>query len=142
MTGLWIRLCPNSNRVNIVQCSIFVGKCLFKITVNWYLPTRKPEPYLGSYKHLWCRFFLSKYTFFYKQLESGISPQSCSYLQSSWCAKLINCCLVVWPSNLCKSSLICSFCYCLVREGWALKVAKQFAIRWLVAYKPVAYKKV
>ena len=38
-------------------------------------------------------------------------------------------------------SLICSFCCCLVKKGWALKVAEQFAIRGLVAYKPVVYKK-
>ena len=37
--------------------------------------------------------------------------------------------------------LICSFYFCLVKEVWALKVAKQFAIRGLVGYKPVAYKK-
>ena len=38
-------------------------------------------------------------------------------------------------------SLICSFCCCLVKNGWALKVAEQFAIRGLVAYKSVVYKK-
>ena len=39
-------------------------------------------------------------------------------------------------------SLIYSFYCCLVKEGWALKVASQFAIQGLVAYKPVAYKKI
>ena len=39
-------------------------------------------------------------------------------------------------------SLICSFYYCLVKKGWALKVASEFAIRWLVAYESVAYKKI
>ena len=39
-------------------------------------------------------------------------------------------------------SLICGFYYCLVKEGWALKVGQPFSIRGLVAYKPVAYKKV
>ena len=35
--------------------------------------------------------------------------------------------------------LICIF-YCgLVEKGWSLKVAVQFAVRGLVAYKPVAY---
>ena len=32
-------------------------------------------------------------------------------------------------------SLICSFYCCLVKEAWALKVAYQFAVRRLVAYK-------
>ena len=38
-------------------------------------------------------------------------------------------------------SLIYSFYCCLVKKGRALKVVQQFAIRGLVAYKPVAYKK-
>ena len=38
-------------------------------------------------------------------------------------------------------SLTCSFYYCLMRRRWALKVAWQFAIRELFAYKRVAYKK-
>ena len=38
-------------------------------------------------------------------------------------------------------SLTCSFYYCLMRRRWALKVAWQFAIRGLFAYKRVAYKK-
>ena len=38
-------------------------------------------------------------------------------------------------------SLICSFYCWLVKKVWGLKVAKQFAIRGLVAYKLVAYKK-
>ena len=38
-------------------------------------------------------------------------------------------------------SLICIF-YCgLVKKGWALKLAVQFAVRGLIAYSPVAYKK-
>ena len=39
-------------------------------------------------------------------------------------------------------SLICNFHYCLLKGDWALKVAYQFAIRGLVAYKPATYKKV
>ena len=35
--------------------------------------------------------------------------------------------------------LICSFYCWLIKEGWALKVAQQFAIRGLVAYKRAAY---
>ena len=38
---------------------------------------------------------------FYKQLGSGLSPQSCFYFQVAWGSKLLNGCLVVWPSNLC-----------------------------------------
>ena len=37
-------------------------------------------------------------------------------------------------------SLICCFYCCLVKWGRALKVAYQFAIRGLVAYKQIAYK--
>ena len=39
-------------------------------------------------------------------------------------------------------SLIYRFYCCLVKEGWALEIAYQFVIRELVAYKPVAYKKI
>ena len=38
-------------------------------------------------------------------------------------------------------SLTCSFYCCSVKGGWVLKVAEQFAMRGLVAYKLVAYKK-
>ena len=38
-------------------------------------------------------------------------------------------------------SLIYSFYCCLVKEDWALKVAYQFEVWVLVAYKLVAYKK-
>ena len=41
------------------------------------------------------------YTFLYKQLGSGLSPQNCLYLQGFRGPKLLNGCLVVWPSNLC-----------------------------------------
>ena len=36
---------------------------------------------------------------------------------------------------------ICRLYCCLVKEGWILKVAQQFSIRGLVAYKLIAYKK-
>ena len=39
--------------------------------------------------------------FFYKQLGSGLSPQSCLFFQVAWGLKLLNGCLLVWPSNLC-----------------------------------------
>ena len=35
------------------------------------------------------------HSFFYKQLGSGLSPQSCSYFQVFWGSKLLNGCLVV-----------------------------------------------
>ena len=38
---------------------------------------------------------------FYKQLGSGLSPQSCLYFQGLPGSKLINGCVVVWTSNLC-----------------------------------------
>ena len=37
-------------------------------------------------------------------------------------------------------SLISSFYCCLVKEGWALKVALQFVMQGIVAYKPLAYQ--
>ena len=43
--------------------------------------------------------------FFYKQLGSGLSPQSCLYFQGFWVSKLLNGCLVVLPSNLCLRGL-------------------------------------
>ena len=39
-------------------------------------------------------------------------------------------------------SLICSFFIVASWKSWALKVGQQFATRGLVAYKPIAYKKV
>ena len=41
---------------------------------------------------------------------------------------------LITKKKLCFS-LICSFHSCLVKEGQALKVTKQFAIRGLVAYR-------
>ena len=38
-------------------------------------------------------------------------------------------------------SLIYSFYCCLVIDGWAVKVAQQFAIQGLVAYNLITYKK-
>ena len=38
---------------------------------------------------------------FDKQLVSGLSPQSCLYFQGFWGSKLLNGCLVVWPSSRC-----------------------------------------
>ena len=48
-----------------------------------------------------CSWKLRDALIFYKQPESGLSPQSCSYFQGFWGLKLLNGCLVVWPSNLC-----------------------------------------
>ena len=48
---------------------------------------------------------------------------------------------ILCPLQRKNFSLICSFYCCLVKESQALKVAYQFAIRGLVAYEPVAYKK-
>ena len=39
--------------------------------------------------------------FFYKQLGSGLSPQSCLHFQAAWGSKLLNGCLVIWSRNLC-----------------------------------------
>ena len=43
--------------------------------------------------------------FFYKQLGSGLSPQSCLYVQGFGGSKLLNGCFVVWPSNLCLQEI-------------------------------------
>ena len=51
---------------------------------------------------------------------------------------------MLWSSWILEKlhfSLICSFYCCLMKEGYVLKVAKQFAVPGLVAYKPIAYKK-
>ena len=47
------------------------------------------------------RFALSNviHLFFCKQLESGLSPQSCLYFQGFWGSKLLNGCFVVWQSD-------------------------------------------
>ena len=51
---------------------------------------------------------------------------------------------IIWNIFLIKEklrfSLIFSFYCCLVKDGWTLKDAWQFAARGLVTYKPVAYK--
>ena len=39
--------------------------------------------------------------FFLQELGSGLIPQSCLYFEVVWDSKLLNGCLVVWPSNLC-----------------------------------------
>ena len=41
------------------------------------------------------------YTFLYKQLGSGFSPQSCLYFQILGGSMLLNGCLVALTSNLC-----------------------------------------
>ena len=47
-----------------------------------------------------CCGIIHHYTcFFYKQLGSGLKPQSCLYFQDFGGSKLPNGCLVVWPSN-------------------------------------------
>ena len=43
---------------------------------------------------------VSPYTIFFKQLGSGLSPQSRSYFQGFQVSKLLNGLLVVLPSNL------------------------------------------
>ena len=49
--------------------------------------------------HSYCTLIL--HSFFYKQLGSGFSPQSCLYFPSFRGSKLLNGCLVFWPSKLC-----------------------------------------
>ena len=49
-----------------------------------------------------CKYFITAtLIFFNKQLDSGLSPQSCLHFQVFWDLKLLNGCLVVRPSNLC-----------------------------------------
>ena len=60
-----------------------------------YTQTRKARHFSKSID-------LGSHTFyFHKQVESGLSPQSCSYFQGCQDSKLLNDCLVLWPSNLC-----------------------------------------
>ena len=40
---------------------------------------------------------ISTLSFFYKQLESGLSPESCLYFHGFRGSKSLNDCLVVWP---------------------------------------------
>ena len=44
--------------------------------------------------------------FFYKQLASGLSSQSYLYFQGFYGSKLLDGCLVVWPSNLCLRGIL------------------------------------
>ena len=70
-------------------------------------------------------------------------------LKSQWC--FWNSWIVVYCSFnnyfmfITKEKLHCSLIYIfycgLVKKRWALKVAVQFAVRGLVAYNPIAYKK-
>ena len=46
-----------------------------------------------------------KILIFYKQLGSGLSPQSCFYSQGFWCSKLLDGCLIHWPRKLCLRGL-------------------------------------
>ena len=45
------------------------------------------------------------YTFFHKQLGSGLGPQSWLYFQGFQGSKLLNGCLAVWQSNLCFNGI-------------------------------------
>ena len=126
-----------------------------------------------------------KYTIFYKQLGSDLSPQICFYFQGFWRSKMLNGCLIFSPSNPClpgihwfsgfktvihdpwflrkmllrqlnfgallvyqlfyayykgKTPLFFNLQFLLLRSEKG-KDAQQLAIRGLVAYKPVAYKK-
>ena len=55
----------------------------------------------------------------YKQPGPGFRLQSCLHLQDFQ-----------------------YFYFCLMKESWALKVAQQFGIWWLVAHKTVVYKNI
>ena len=59
---------------------------------------------------------------------------------------LVNCWFNNYFTSIAKEKLhffviYSSYC-CLIKGGWALKVASQFVIWGLVAYKPVGYKKI
>ena len=58
-----------------------------------------------------------------------------------WCIVCLTTIFTFITKEKLNFSLICSFYCCLVKKGWALKVASQFTIWWQVAYKPVVYKK-
>ena len=43
--------------------------------------------------------------FIYKQLGSGVGPQSCLYFQGFMGSRLLNVCSAVWSSNLCLQGI-------------------------------------
>ena len=45
------------------------------------------------------------HSFLYKQLGLGHRPQRCLYFRRFWGSKLLNGCLVVWPSTLCLQGM-------------------------------------
>ena len=92
------------------------------------------------------------YTYFvYKQLGSGLNPQSCLYFQGFGGSKLLNGCLIVWRSNLCLRG-IQKFSRFKIYINTKISDFKIFLIMLFrqlnggiwgrIAYKPVAYKKI
>ena len=58
-----------------------------------------------SFSYFLLQVFFSQFCytliFIYKQLGSGLSPQSWLYFQGFMGSKLLNVCSAVWPNNLC-----------------------------------------
>ena len=54
------------------------------------------------FSKLWKFYYNCTYTFFNKQLGSGLSPQSYFYFKGFQGSKLFNGSLIIWPSNLCE----------------------------------------
>ena len=69
------------------------------------LPPPPPPPLVARLSLKNNIVFSCYYTFFYKQLWSGLSPQSCLYFQGFRDSKLLNVWLVFWPSNLCLQGM-------------------------------------
>ena len=63
------------------------------------------------------------------------------FLRQLNCGVLSVSCFTFLAKEKLSFFLIYSFCCCLVKGGRALKVVKQLAMRGLVVYKLVAYKK-
>ena len=87
-----------------VLVSEVLGPC-FRLSVKIsYLQIITSWIYLPSMFHLlfFCKWYNVNIThLFFKQLGSDLSPEKCSYFQGFWGSRLLNDCLVIWPSNLC-----------------------------------------
>ena len=77
-------------------CLIF---CQFQSGVAYKSVPYKKSVYYVKVKMIW------DYTFFHKQIGSGLSPQSCLYFQRFRGSNLFNGCLVVSPRNLCLQQI-------------------------------------
>ena len=99
--------------VQATQMSIFVlfvsAGDLFEVAIYFKCPSFQVTLDHKSENQRWFhkngKTISYTYTFVYKQVGSGPSPQSCLYFQGFWGSKLFNGCLVVWPSHICLGEI-------------------------------------